>query len=188
MSLLEASDRFNLPRSPVQDAICTFQTSTSPETLTGRERYARERDLSRDIFRIRGKPKQLVKQKVTNRGDRVLVPHYTPSFVHSQGTGTNTAGYDGSQSVRYVSAGGIWSVGGRIAAVPNQLHGIETGNGDVLVSGTNAPMLSAEFIDGVTDDTKNKAHEARLAFALEIDQARRVVPISPTSSLVSEHS
>lgn len=74
-----------------------------------------------------------------------------------------------------------------MAAVPDQLHGVETGAGDILVSGTNAPMLSAEFMNSETEDMKAQAHEARLAFALEIDRARRVIPLSPPASPISRY-
>ena len=90
--------------------------------------------------------------------------------------------------MRYVSVGGVWAVGGRIAAVPTQLQGIDTGTGDILASGTNAPIITAEFVDNETEDDKSKAHQDRLAIALDIDRARRVLPISPPLSPTSESS
>ncbi|KAK5944140.1 hypothetical protein PMZ80_003421 [Knufia obscura] len=69
--------------------------------------------------------------------------------------------------------GGIWSVGGRVGAVPQQIHGIDSGTGETLASGSNAPMINAAFLEHDNQDTKVKAHEARLALAMDIDQAQR---------------
>jgi hypothetical protein len=84
--------------------------------------------------------------------------------------------------VRHVSPASVWSVGGRVAAIPSPLEGIDIGTGDVIASGTNAPMVTAQFLEGETKERKGKLHEARLALALDIDQARRVLPLSPPLS------
>ena len=69
-----------------------------------------------------------------------------------------------------------------MAAIPTQLQGIETGDGQTMASGTNAPLIDAGFLDKDTESTKLQAHRTRLAFALEIDQASRTLPISPPTS------
>lgn len=73
-------------------------------------------------------------------------------------------------------------MGGRAAAFPSPLEPIDTGTGDIIASGTNAPMVTAQFLEGETDDKKAKLHEARLALALDIDQSSRVLPLSPPLS------
>jgi len=83
---------------------------------------------------------------------------------------------------------GVWSVGGRVATVSSPLQGVDTGTGEMLTSGTNAPMITAQFLEKSTDDSKTKSHQARLALALDIDQARRVLAISPPASPGSESS
>lgn len=111
----------------------------------------------------------------------MLAPHYVPSFVHTQDQDDRPR-TSHQRNVRYVSMGGVWSVGGRVAAIPTQLQGIESGTGQMLVSGTNAPMVTAGFVATDKEDVDTKTHEARLALALDIDQARRVLPVSPPSS------
>lgn len=69
-----------------------------------------------------------------------------------------------------------------MAAVPTQLQGIDTGTGEVLASGTTAPLIDAGFAKAEAPEAELSAHESRLALALDIDQARRVLPISPPTS------
>ncbi len=188
MASLETPDRHTPLRAPVQQANCTLRTSLSPGSLSPRERYLREHDLSIDpFFHTSTKAQPRVKHQGTANGHGVLAPHYVPSFAHSQDFSSPTTGRR-RQNVRNVSMGGIWSVGGRLAAVPQQIHGVESGTGETLASGTNAPMITAAFLKHDTEDDRTKVHEARIALAMDIDQARRVLPISPPTSPCSESS
>ena len=188
MSVLHMPDRYSPLRSPVQQSTSILRTSVSPDSLSPRERHSRERDNNRDPFRAPTKTRSRPRQLITANGNGMLAPLYVPSFVHAQHEDDFIRPRSGSRSVRYVSVGGVWAVGGRIAAVPTQLRGIDTGTGDILASGTNAPMITAEFVDNETEDDKSKAHQDRLAIALDIDLARRVLPISPPLSPTSESS
>lgn len=166
----------------IDDAHCTLRTSVSPESLTPQERYVRQRDESRDLFSTPTKIKPKVKHQVTANGNGMLAPHFVPSFVHTQDHTPPQRSPQGPRNVRYISIGSAWAVGGRVAAVPTQLQGIETGTGEVLASGTTAPLVDAAFAKVEAPDAKLKAHESRLALALDIDQAKRVLPVSPPAS------
>lgn len=184
MSTPETPDRYTSLRSPFRQAKCTLRTSLSLEALSNYERYTRTRDINRDLFRSHHKSISRAKSQVTRSGNGVLTPHHTPSFVHSD---VNYAPTNRHQTrPRFVSLGGIWSVGGRIAAVPTQLHGVDLGSGELLASGTTAPFITAAFADNTVENDRGKEHEARLAFALNIDRARRVLPVSPPSSPQSQ--
>ena len=187
MAYPETPDRHTPLRSPIHQASDTFRASRSPESLSPRERYSRERDPTVDPFQSPSPTRQKVKHQVTGNGHGSLAPHYVPSFVHSQEI-TPAPSRRGRQDLRYVSMGGFWSVGGRVAAVPLHIEGVETGTGEVLASGTNAPMVDAGFLEHNTEDSKNRTHEARVARALDIDQARRVLPVSPPASPRTESS
>ena len=180
-------DRHTPLRTPFQQAKCTLRTSLSPQSLSPRERYLREYDSSTDPFYTPTKTRSKVKHQLTANGHGALAPHYIPSFVHSRDFTPPVRGA-GRQDVRYVSMDGVWSVGGRVAAVPQQIHGVDSGTGETLASGTNATMITAAFLEHETEDSKTKAHEARLALAMDIDQARRVLPVSPPTSPQSESS
>lgn len=181
MASSETPDRYTPLRSPIQEAHRTLRTSLSPDSLSPRERYWREHDVSTDPFNTPTKNRLNVKHCATANGHGTLVPHHVPSFVHSQDFSPSPT-TRARQNVRYVSMGGIWSVGGRVAAVPQQLHGVESGTGETLASGTNAPMVTAAFLEDDTEDHRTRMHGARLALAMDIDQARRVLPVSPPTS------
>ncbi|KAL2427953.1 hypothetical protein ABEF91_006207 [Exophiala dermatitidis] len=102
-------------------------------------------------------------------------PHYIPSLVN--GIDTSQAHVDvrvASRSVRQIS-GGFWTVGGRLSVQLGQLHGVSSGIGGLIASGTNAPMHIAAFLDQPTPDDQTLGHERRLALALDIDQATRIL-------------
>ena len=187
MAFPETPDRYTSLRSPVQQASCTLRTSLSPELLSSRERERREHDLSTDPFYTPTKTHPKIKHRVTANGAGTLAPHYVPSFVHSQDFNPSPS-TQAHQNVRYVSIGGIWSVGGRVAAIPQQIHGVDSGTGETIASGTNAPMVTAAFLEDDTEDQRTRMHSARLALALDIDQARRVLPVSRPTPPRSESS
>lgn len=102
-------------------------------------------------------------------------PHYTPSFIH--GTDTTPAHLGARLStgaLRQISSG-FWTVSGRASVQTGQLPGIPSGSGDLLVSGAVAPLHTASFLNQPTSDDKIVDHERRLALALEIDQANRIL-------------
>lgn len=192
--MFETPDRHAPSRSPLRQAHCTLRTSHSPGELGPSERYTRQRDRDRDPFSSYNdlSPRTKIKQQVTANGSVISAPHHTPSFVGVPGTGSIGRTRSQPRSLRYASQGSIWAVGGRTIAVPQPLEGVETGNGDMIASGTNASMINAHFLETKAEDSLTKKHEARLALALDIDQARRILPISspmsPDSlSINSEH-
>lgn len=182
--MFETPDRHTPPRSPIRQANCTFRTSRSPNELSSRERHARQRDHSRDPFHtcVDSGQRTKIKHQVTANGNGTLAPHHTPSFIDVHDTVFGGRANNRPQDVRHVSQGSIWSVGGRAAAIPQALEGVDTGTGEVLASGTNAPLISAHFLEADTEDRRTRRHETRLALALDIDQASRVLPLSPPMS------
>ncbi len=73
----------------------------------------------------------------------------------------------------------MWRVGGLapISGVPN-------GRGGLIGSGTNAPLYTTSFSAGPKTDIEDR-HEGRLAEALEIDRASRVLEFREPSALKS---
>lgn len=155
----------------------SYQTSTPPALLKGRERNNRQRDASIDPFRSvsETRSRNLARQRHSQNAYNLRPPHYIPSFVN--GTDTTPAHAVvrmASGSLRQVS-GGFWTVGGRLTLQFGQLHGTSSGTGGLLASGTNAPLHTATFLDQPTPDDKVIGHERRLALALDIDQASRIL-------------
>jgi len=83
--------------------------------------------------------------------------------------------------IREVSAGAVWNVGGP-SAVSNTVVGVSTGRGGMLGSGTNAPLYTSSFLDRADPEAELEAYEHRLALALDVDQADRVLQHSPSSA------
>jgi hypothetical protein len=76
-------------------------------------------------------------------------------------------------SVRQVSAGAVWNVGGP-SAVSNTVVGVSTGRGRMLGSGTNAPLYKSAFLNRADPEAELEAYERRLALALDVDQTDRI--------------
>lgn len=84
-------------------------------------------------------------------------------------------------TVRHISAGAVWNVGGR-SAVSDTVAAISTGNGGMLGSGTVAPLYTSTFLSRADPEAELEAYERRLALALEVDQTERVLFHSPLPS------
>lgn len=78
-------------------------------------------------------------------------------------------------TVRQISDGSVWNVGGPAAAQIAPPTATEDGHGGLLSSGTNAPIYVAHFLDHDTPDQDLRRHEDRLGLALEIDPATRIL-------------
>ena len=66
-------------------------------------------------------------------------------------------------------------MGGRLSAQTGQLQGITSASAELLVSGSTAPLHAANFLDRPTREDKVNDHERRLALALDIDPATRIL-------------
>lgn len=66
-------------------------------------------------------------------------------------------------------------MGGQLTIQLGQLQGITSATGGLIASGTTAPLHTASFLDQDTDADQTVGHERRLALALDIDQASRIL-------------
>ncbi|CAO2651096.1 Nn.00g093930.m01.CDS01 [Neocucurbitaria sp. VM-36] len=83
-------------------------------------------------------------------------------------------------SVRQVSAGAVWNVGGP-SAVSDTVVGVSTAQGGMLGRGTNAPLYKSSFLNRADPEAELEAYERRLALALNVDQVDRILQHSPVS-------
>jgi hypothetical protein len=79
---------------------------------------------------------------------------------------------------RQVSTGAVWNVGGP-SAVSDTVIGVSTGRGGMLGSGTNAPLYASTFLNRADPEAELEAYERRLALAMDVDQADRILQHSP---------
>ena len=179
-------DRYIPHRPLLGEESPSYRTSKPPSTLRDRERYNRARDHRADPFRSvsEARSNQIVSRQRANNAHQLQPPRYTPSFVYGADAGPFTIEpRPGAESLRQLSWGGFWTVGGRSASYFGQLNPVPTGGTSMLTSGTNAPMHTPGFLDMPNKDDLVRAHEGRLALALDIDQAARVLHHSPQRQL-----
>lgn len=96
-----------------------------------------------------------------------------------------------SPARRSASAGAVWSVGG--TTTTEGVASVTNGRGGRVTSSTSAPHYAADFLRRNTPSDEELTHGRRLAFAMDIDQAARMLdhslPSSPSSSSPwSDHS
>ena len=180
-------DRF-IPSRPNHDKATPFLTSKPPSSLHRRELYGRARDPAADPFRSQteSRSQETANRRTPSTAYGLHPPRYMPSFVHGVDAGpVNIDPRRGPDALRHTSWGGFWTVGGASAAQFGQLRGVPTGSGQRIASGTNAPMHTPAFLDAPTHADLRSAHENRLALALEIDQAARILSPSRGTSHTS---
>jgi hypothetical protein len=190
-SPFDSPDRFISRRSTIERTD-SFRVGKRPESLSPSERYNRQRDHSVDPFRSPSgsRSRDAVQRRTLTPGQRATPIYHVPSFVHGHdATPVNTSASGGlpDEPVRQISVGAVWNVGGPSAARPGSTHAVTDGFGGLTASGSNAPMHTAGFLDRDTPTDQARAHESRLALALDIDQScsvlRHSIPPVPTSSL-----
>lgn len=166
-------DRFVPPREHTHSSSKPFRLSKSPQLLSPGEKLLRRRDHSLDPFINSNKVAQIGLSRRNTVPERRFSPRYLPHLVNDA-----VVTPEHGQSSRQISAGAVWNVGGPSAATGGPPTGIPDGHGGLLGSGTNAPMYLASFIAADTPLQDLERHKSRLALALDIDQATRVLNIS----------
>ena len=175
--IFTSPDRFISMRPP-QPPQSPLRLSRPITRLTPRERYARQRDHSIDPFRSASgsRSRASVRRRPLRDGQRTTLPHLTPSFVQGNDATPHHIDANGElDAIRQISTGAVWNVGGRSALHTFPTAGVPDGRGGLLGSGTNAPMYTAHFLDHDTLDQDWSRHENRLALALDVDQASRIL-------------
>ena len=182
-------DRF-IPQRPLHvDTRQSYQATKPPVLLQGRERNDRRRDNTINPFRSvsESRSQSITRQRNAHNAYNLRPPHYVPAFVYGRdATLAHVDATPAARTLRQISDG-FWTVGGRLSLQHGQLHGIPSGSGGLLASGTTAPLHTAAFLDQATPDDKVLAHERRLALALNIDQASRVLLQSITRNVPISH-
>ncbi len=184
-------DRFLSPRAESIERESIFRVSKSTHSLSPGERIRRQRDDTADPFRTTSpsRSRDAVRIRGSSLGARQQPPHFTPSFVH--GHDASPGPVDANESAntpRQISVGAVWNVGGPTVAQGGPRPGVQDGHGGLLASGTNGPMHTAYFLDKNGSSQDAQQHEDRLALALDIDQASRVLGPTPRPQLITSPS
>jgi hypothetical protein len=165
-------DRFIPARRSPDSSSKSFRYSKSPDTLTTQERLVRHNSAAPDPFTSRWN--SFISDGRSNTNTRLSTP--------TRPTATQRRASINGPTQRQPSAGAVWNVGGSVAAttVTVPITAVSDGRGGMRGSGTNAPIFTSDFFRKETEDHGLERFERRLAAALEIDQASRVLNLSPT--------
>lgn len=169
-------DRF-IPVREFNDTPSTpFHVSKSPRQLSPEEKLLRRRSPKADPFMPSHPQRALGLPRISN--DRRHSPHYAPHMVNDSAVVGNHALDEPSDLLRHISPGTVWNVGGAAAVLDRPPLGIPDGTGGLLGSGTTAPMYTAKFLPQTTTAEEREKHESRVALALDIDPATRLLGTS----------
>ena len=176
--------QFNLERSQI------FRTSKPPKALSQQEKLLRTSAVSEDPFE-----RLMVVKKRRNPdkffSDEIAKRRLQYGFRQVTGpSGLLDPFIDASpSSLREPSTGAVWNVGGSLKSLTARQgppRGIPNGRGGRVVSGSNAPYFTATFIDeNCMDQHDRETQSARLAAALDIDVAARVLKVPARSNPAS---
>lgn len=169
-------DRFIPTREFNDPPSTTFHVSKSPRRLSPEEKLLRRRSPKADPF-MPSRPRRSVSAPKPQT-ERAHSPHYAPHMVNDSfavGGQTLTGPND---LLRQISSGAVWNVGGTGAALDRPPLAISDGTGGLLGSGTTAPLYTAKFLPQTTTTEEREKHESRVALALDIDPATRLLGTS----------
>ncbi|KAK8086083.1 hypothetical protein PG994_001057 [Apiospora phragmitis] len=169
-----AHDRFLSPREATTPLSDRFRAIKEPHELSAQERLTRNAGAIPDPFRQPPRPDYLaLRDRRTSRSDGYNRRSAGTILALSPSTGA-------SDIERQVSAGSVWTVG---SIAPAGGPAVDTGRGLLLESGTNAPLYRAPFASGRPRSSEdNERHEGRLAHALDINRAQRVLTFDTFST------
>lgn len=163
------SDRFISVRGLIDPLPTQFQVGRNFLELSSEEKVLRHRPLRDDPFM----PTRLRRPLSSPRVPSVR-PHYGPHFVNDLAL-IGDCGPDGLR--RQISAGAVWNVGGSSAARAQQPAAV-FGGVNLHASGTTAPMHAARFLSPAASIERVQKYQSRVALALDLDPAARVLTSS----------
>ncbi|KAB8342754.1 hypothetical protein FH972_022352 [Carpinus fangiana] len=159
----------------MDEARALFMSNKPLRALTGTERSNRHRNTLSDPF---GHPHR-------HRLASLDVPILPAGFASSR-PGRHRLNHvlrdredATSNSNRIVSVGAIWNVGGSAVATGNTPNIAFPVSGGIISHASAAPRYTSRFLEGFSAKDEFAMHEKRLALALGIDRANRVIGLEP---------
>ncbi|KAL1958143.1 hypothetical protein VTO42DRAFT_4998 [Malbranchea cinnamomea] len=171
---LKSPDRFLPERQFQSDVVQLFRLSKNPSQLSQSERIHRRRSSGNDPFRRSNPVRSLSPRRRSPESNRSLSPRHLPRHVEQTALGIwhNAVSLTGPQRAG-PSPG--WTIGGPLGTPTNPAAAVPDGHGGFLGSGTLSPMHVVNFKTRGTREEYLQMHQSRIALALDIDQASRVI-------------
>ena len=167
----QSRDRFiPLRRSPTASTK-NFHVSKPFYKLSGSERILRQRSVSSDPFG----PLSQSRTALVERASPARVTSRRIYGFRSLANGNMAVIEPSDTLLLHPSDGTVWHIGGSAAAIEGPLAGISNGRGGLLSSGSNARMYVSRFLEEISPDQELEKHEGRLALALDVDMAGRIL-------------
>lgn len=174
-------DRFIPKRDFADDSSTPFRVNKHPQQLSPQEKLLRRRLPGDDPFLPTSRPLPLSPERKPAPTRLHQSPQQRPHLV----TESAVAGGNGARDfLREVSSGTVWGVGG-VSPVADSRGVLSPGRQ------MTAPSYAAKFLPRMPSTEEQSKHESRLALALDIDLATRLLGTcspstesspSPTSS------
>ncbi|PYI02197.1 WD40 repeat-like protein [Aspergillus sclerotiicarbonarius CBS 121057] len=166
-------DRFIPKRESNSIPSTPFRVGRSPRELSPEEKILRQRSPKEDPFM----PTRFRRSGNAPRipSDRICSTHYGPHLVIDPAIAASDFSRGSRDVSRQVSNGAVWNVGGTSAALGRRSMATPNGLGGQFASGTTAPMFAAKFLPQVASTEERERHKSRVALALNIDPASRLL-------------
>lgn len=168
-------DRFVHPRDdtngsplPLSDK---FNVTKLPDDLTPAERLLRHSDISPDVF----SPTQSRFNPAPTNADSRQALQQEAGILPQTRARTTLGSVDHNSELESAGSlsidGSVWSLG----TIPPVTGAVDDGRGNLVQSGTNAPYFTSQFVYGTRQSDDEHKHKGRLAAALDIDLASRLL-------------
>lgn len=167
-------DRFIPKREFGNHSSTSYRVNKHPFLLSPRERIFRRRSPGEDPFlpTPRQSPVSPGRRPTPTRPPQG--PHQRPHLVADSIALGSSAPND---FLRRFSAGAVWGVGGASAVLGQPPATISNGTRSISGRGGASPAFVARFLPRITRHDDLNKHESRLALALDIDPATRLIDI-----------
>ncbi|GLA18221.1 hypothetical protein AnigIFM62618_005376 [Aspergillus niger] len=166
-------DRFIPKRENNITPSTPFRVGKSTRELSPEERLLRQRLPKEDPFLPTRSGRSISAPRIPS--DRICSTHYGPHLVIDPAVPSSEFAHGSRDFSRQVSNGAVWNVGGTSAALGRRSMATPNGSGGQFASGTTAPMFAAKFLPHVASTEEREKHKSRVALALDIDPARRLL-------------
>ncbi|CEJ62367.1 hypothetical protein PMG11_10868 [Penicillium brasilianum] len=165
-------DRFIPKREFGNHSTTSYRVNKHPFQLSPRERIFRRRSLGEDPFLPTPRLSPISPGRRATPSRPPQGPHHRPHLVADFiALGRSTP----NESLRRVSVGAVWGVGGASAVLGQPPAAISNGTRSTSGQGGASPDFVARFLPRITHYDDLNKHESRLALALDIDPTTRLI-------------
>ncbi|KAL8689345.1 MAG: hypothetical protein Q9218_004962 [Villophora microphyllina] len=170
-------DRYISNRYTPQDSASSLRLGKSPHLLSPDEKLLRHNSATPDPFLSSPRRRRHGRVLTSSIDSRSATRSQTRSTSSHEVFMTPHHAHPPSQH-RQASVGAVWNVGGGTHHPTGPVEGISDGRGGLIGSGTNSPLYTAKFSEKDAPEDDQDIYENRLAVALDIDRARKVLDFS----------